>query len=205
MAFKPDWLYLRPALIIMSTALLFAILIKLLGVHYYQEALAQYDQKNAEYNEINTALATLREEQKMIVNFKESFNHLVKEGLFDSKQRIEWVDTVNNARRKMKLPLVRYQISPQTSYSAKYLPVDEHVNVMSSLVKLDAGLLHEGDLVYLFKQMDNNAPGQLHLSQCKLIRIEKVFGYFSAHPNMNVTCEFSWLRVAPLQEVLLNG
>jgi len=202
---KPDWLYLRPALIIMSMALLFSIIIKLVGIQYYQEMSALYDQKNAEHSDVKMKLAEVREEKEIVASFSESFASLEKSGQFDGKQRIDWVDAVNSARQKMKLPLVSYLISPQSPYVADYLQTDGYASVMLSSVKLEASLLHEGDMVDLFGWMESQAAGQLHLSHCELRRTEAQFGYYADRSNMDVSCDFSWFTIIPESEFSLDG
>ncbi len=202
---KPDWFYLRPALIVMTVALLFSISIKLLGIYYYQGVLTKYEQQNVLYQETNATLTEVREAQDIIATYGERFDELERSGLFDGKERVKWVDAVNSARREMKLPLVRYELSAQVPFIPTYLPGDEFVSAVSSTIKLEAGLLHEGDIIDLFGWMERYAPGQLHLSQCELVRSEATFGYFTENPNMNVTCYFNWITLLPAEGVTIDG
>ncbi len=205
MRFSPDWRYLRPALLVLAMALLFAVALKLIGYSYLGQMTQLHEQKNGEHSEAQAKLTTLREDGQIITDYRERFSTLARAGLFDAKKRVEWVDAVNGARRAMKLPLVRYQISPQSIFQPGYLPVDEHVSVMSSNVKLEAGLLHEGDLVDLFAWMERYVPGQLHLSQCEMSRTEQYFGYYVDRPNLNVVCDLNWLTMAPQPHEAAHG
>lgn len=201
MRFKPDWIYLRPSLIVMGMALLFAVVLKMIGYGYLNEMTLRYQQTNAEHNGAQSRLSELQEDGKIITGYREKFSLLERAGLFDSKKRVEWVDAVNSVRNKMKLPLVRYQISPQSEFQPSYLPVDEYISVMSSNIRFEAGLLHEDDLVDLFAWMARYVPGQLHLSACELNRSEEYFGYYADRSNLNVICDLNWLTIAPrLQE-----
>ncbi len=194
-----DWRYLRPALIVVSLSVVFSGLLIFLGNDYHTNMGSLHDLKNDEYSEVEMKLNEVRQDKELIALYLDKFNALEKTGVFDKKQRVEWVDAVNNARRKMKLPLVRYQIAPQLPYSANYLHQDGYADVMVSQVKLEAGLLHEGDLVDLFNWMDHYAPGQLHLSHCKMKRAEEVFGYYGDRPNLNLLCDLRWFTVHPLE------
>ena len=195
-----DWRYLRPALIVAGLALLFSSLLLLLGNDYNVNMATLHHLKTSEYSDIEFRLNEIRQDEELIGLYLDKFNALAKTGVFDQKQRVEWVDAVNNARHKMKMPLVRYQIAPQLPYSADYLHQDGYVDVMVSQVKLEAGLLHEGDLVDLFNWMDRYAPGQLHLSHCKVKRVEEVFGYYGDRPNLNLLCDLRWFTLHPLDE-----
>lgn len=203
---KPDWDYLRPAIIIMLIALILSAGIKLLGFTYYQSISEQYQLKNEEYSNLAARLDWLNQRQDLVDRFKTSFVKLKKTGLFEDTPRVDWVDSVNTARAKMKLPVVRYQILPQSPYFADYLQEAEYVNVMSNEVVLEAELLHEGDLADLFEWMERAAPGQLYLSECELTRIESVFNYYAVdRPNMKARCDFTWFTIIPKEKVVTDG
>ena len=197
---KIDWQYLRPALIVVALSLLFSVLLVFLGRDYRADMSAIYQLKLSAYSEVERQLDEVRHDKELIARYLTPFNQLVRSGLFDQKQRVEWVDAVNAARAKMKLPLVRYQIAAQVPYLAGYLTDDGYVRVMASEVKLEAGLLHEGDLVDLFNWMERYAPGQLHLSHCKMKRAEEVFGYYADRPNLKLMCDLQWFTIEPLDE-----
>ena len=200
MGFNPDWRYLRPALIVVVLAVIFSCLLLFLGADYRQHMADYYDLKSAEYSDVEMQLEEVREDKEILAVYLDKFNALEKTGVFDNKRRVEWVDAVNNARKNMKLPLVRYQISPQVEFSAEYLMGDGEVNVRTSQVKLEAGLLHEADLVDLFKWMDQYAPGQMHVSDCKMRRSEDKFGYYADRPNLKLYCELLWFTIHPIVE-----
>ncbi len=198
MKFSPDWHYLRPALMVVVMALLFSGALKLIGYNYVGKMQLLHEEKSVEHADAEAKLSTLREDGQIIEEYAEKFSVLARAGLFDQKKRIDWVDAVNSARSEMRLPMVRYQISPQSIFQSEYMPVDEHVAVMSSHVKFEAGLLHEGDLIDLFSWMMRYVPGQLHLSQCEMSRTEQYFGYYADRPNLNVICDFNWMTMLPL-------
>ncbi len=197
---KIDWQYLRPALIVVALSLLFSVLLVFLGRDYRADMSALYQLKLSAYSEVERQLDEVRHDKELIARYLTQFNQLVRSGLFDQKQRVEWVDAVNAARAKMKLPLVRYQIAAQVPYLADYLTDEGYVRVMASEVKLEAGLLHEGDLVDLFNWMERYAPGQLHLSHCEMKRAEEVFGYYADRPNLKLMCDLQWFTIEPLDE-----
>lgn len=195
-----DWQYLRPAMIVVLCALVFSSALIFLGHDYHSEMLDYHAMKSTDYSNAELQLETLREDEKIIEEYLDSFIAIAESGLFDEKHRVNWVDTVNVARSLMRLPLVKYQISPHQVHVADYLIDAGLVNVMSSRIKLDAGLLHEGDLVDLFAWMDKYAPGQIHLSKCDMKSVEKVFAYYRHGPNLNVHCELDWFSVIPLEQ-----
>ncbi len=200
MKLKVDWHYLRPALIVASLSMVFSAVLIFLGHNYHADMVDHHALKNAEFSEAEMQMEELREEKEIIAAYLDNFIAMQKSGIFDAKHRVDWVDSVNEARRKMKLPIVRYQIFPQRAYNAEYLVDEGLVNVVTSQIKLEAGLLHEGDLADLFSWMDKYAPGQIHLSNCDLKRVELVFGYYSHGPNLNVNCELEWFSVIPLEQ-----
>lgn len=198
---KIDWRYLRPALVVMALAVCLSGALMFLGTDFRKKMAQLYYLKQSELGDVEMAFEKLREDERLTALYLAEFNALEEKGVFDKKQRVDWVDAVNSARSKMKLPLVRYQISPQVSFSAEYLMGSEYVTVNASQVKLEAGLLHEGDLDDLFKWMDLYAPGQLHVSHCEMKQMEKVFDYYGDRANLTVLCELNWYVVSPLSDV----
>ncbi len=196
-----DWRYLRPALIVMALTIFLSSVLMFLGADFRTKMAQLYYSKQSELGDVELEFEKIREDERLTALYLTQFNTLKEEGIFDEKKRVDWVDAVNSARSKMKLPLVRYQISPQTSFSAEYLSGSEYVSVNVSQVKLEAGLLHEGDLKDLFKWMDLYAPGQLHVSHCEMKQMEAVFGYYGDSANLTVLCELNWYVISPLSGV----
>ncbi len=190
-----DWHYLRPALVVVGLSLLFSALLLFLGRDYRADMAALQQMKSAAYSDVEMQLEEVYHDRALIADYLGPFRELEESGLFDPHQRVEWVDAVNEARARMKLPLVRYQIAAQQPYSADYLPADGYVSVMASAVKLEAGLLHEGDLVDLFQWMERYAPGQLHLVHCEMKRAEERFGYYADRPNLRLMCDLRWFTI----------
>lgn len=195
-----DWHYLRSAIFIVSLLLILSVTLIYVGYTYHQGMLEQHSLKSAEFSDVKMQLEELKEDKEIISIYLDNFKAMEKDGLFNAKHRVDWVDTVNEARRKMKLSIVRYQIFPQEQFSAAYLLNEGLVDVVSSKIKLEAGLLHEGDLADLFGWMDQHAPGQIHFSSCNLKRVETVFGYYSHGPNLSVECELDWFSIIPLEQ-----
>lgn len=192
-----DWFYLRPTLIITMMAFTFSMALVYLSQSYLTDMRQQYNNTNSAYNNAKSQLHDVQDDELIIQQYRQRFETLQSTGIFDSKQRIDWVDSVNNARKKMKLPMVSYQISAQKTFNANYLSEDEHAKVKMSHINLEAGLLHEDDLADLFNWMARYAPGQLHLSRCDMKPVEGVYGYYAERPNLLASCELLWLTVHP--------
>ncbi len=195
-----DWRYMRSALVFALISVIVSVSLVGASFHYYTQMKSEYSLKKSERDNLKLMLENAREDQAVIQEYLERFRALERGGIFDESQRVEWVDAVNNARRKMKLPLVRYHIFPEAVFDADYLVNDGYVTVVVSRVKLEAGLLHEGDLVDLFHWMDLYAPGQLHVSECNMKRSGVVYGYYADSPNLAVTCELLWFTIKPAHQ-----
>ncbi|MFC1751256.1 hypothetical protein ACFL2V_20940 [Pseudomonadota bacterium] len=195
-----DWRYMRSALIVVVISVLVAALVVSASMHYYSNIEVEYSLKSSEHDDLQQMLADAREDETIIKDYLDGFRGLEQAGVFDKTQRVEWVDAVNNARSNMKLPLVRYHILPEAAFEADYLTNDGYVTITASQVKLEAGLLHEGDLDDLFSWMDRYAPGQLHVSECNMKRTGLVFGYYEDSSNLTVECQMLWLTIKPIDQ-----
>lgn len=193
-----DWHYMKSTLIIVGISVITSGVLVFLSIYHYSQLEQQYLQKNREYRELQLMSDDARKDEQIIKQYLNRFRELENTGVFEKTQRVEWVDAVNNARKNMKLPIVRYHLFPAVVYEADYLLSEGYASVIASQVNLEAGLLHEGDLVDLFHWMELYAPGQLHVSECTMKRSRVTLGYFADSPNLTVTCKLLWFTLKPI-------
>jgi len=197
MRHKLDWLYLQPALITVSAALVMTMLLVYFSYIYRSEVQADYDTELTLYRDIERKISEVNEDKMFIEVYGERFKALESAGIFVAEQRVSWVDSLQTAIREMKLPNVRYEVSPQR-VSADNLSYDaNNITVHASPLKIEMNLLHEQDMITLLERLEHNVVGRFLIDSCEIKRAEVKFGYYLDRPNLGITCHMRWLTLSP--------
>ena len=197
MGVKLDWRYLRPALIALGISVALSVALIYTGVDYRAKMAAALDQQNARRNAVEMRFRTAEDDRRDIDLYLERFKEIKAAGMLDAEQRMDWVDALRAASQAMKLPLARYQISPQAPFTAPYLQELGDIAVNVSRVKLEMGLVHEGDMLRLLDALEQRVQGQFHVQGCIMQRAAAEFGYYADHPNISATCYLRWFTLQP--------
>ena len=135
------------------------------------------------------------QERETVMHFLQAYRQLEKTGFVGVEQRLNWVESLRAANAKAGLFGVDYQLSAQEPfpYVAKDNPVSDRV--MHSRMKLSFGVLHEGDLIRLFRALSAQQPGVFALNSCSLDRAGRVGDPVPRRANLTAECELSWLTI----------
>ncbi len=193
--FDADWRYLMqgmmPALIVGGLAL--CALAGSLWIRADGALLAR---------EWNDRLAELEQQRLELGNrlqarqqFETRFAELEKAGIVGEEQRLWWAQTLRDTATELRLPYLRYTAAPSEAFEAPYLIEGTAAPVFATTMDLDAGLVHEGDLLRLFERLRDKAPGFMSVAGCTL---ERVNGDAPPKPdgaNLASTCQLRWFSI----------
>jgi len=194
---KFDWHYLRPVLIIISMTTLITMLMAYFSHAYHAEVQAGYDSEQASYRDIEGKIRDTNEDKYFIEVYSERFKALESTGIFVAEQRVDWVDSLQAAIRSMKLPNVKYEVSPQRLSADDLLRDADSILIYASPLKVEMNLLHEQDMITLLDRLERNVMGRFLVDSCEMKRAEEKFGYYLDRPNLGVTCQLRWLTLSP--------
>ena len=85
----------------------------------------------------------------------------------DSGERLEWIERVVAAREARGLPRAVYSIAARRPFDAVN-PPGPGLAFYASRMKLELGLVHEGDFVDYFRRLSNPPAGILMIDRCTL-------------------------------------
>ncbi len=83
---------------------------------------------------------------------------------------MHWIESLEDAGKRIKLPALRYEIDSQSEYSPGYSINTGNFKVYRSGMKLKLDLLHEGDIFQVLNDLDKSAQGIYSVSECELIK-----------------------------------
>lgn len=110
------------------------------------------------------------EERATVMHYLKAYRELERIGFVGAEQRLNWVESLRSANLQAGLLGVDYELTAQEPFP--YVPKDNPVGdrVKHSRMRLNFGLLHEGDLMRLFRSLSALQPGLFVLNSCSLDR-----------------------------------
>lgn len=127
-------------------------------------------------------------------------------------ERLDWIERVVEAREARALPRIVYTIAARKPYEALAVPGTK-LAFYASRMKLDLGLLHEGDFIDYLHRLSNPPAGIFQIEQCTLEAREghgkrpaKADPGVISRPgagaipsgnqaNVSATCEIDWITL----------
>lgn len=159
----------RSILTVCASALIGATI--LYGSGEYAEN-ARNDRHNAQ-NMLNNArghLASALQDQNSTATYAGEYVTLVERKIIGDDQRLDWVEGLENIRRKNLVTGFRYSIAPQKAYTPQP-PLDSgNFDIRYSEMKLQFDLLHEAQLPDFFAALRGGVSGWYQLEGCTLRR-----------------------------------
>ena len=155
----------------------------------------QYSDQVSALQEARVRYQRSGQERETVMHFLQAYRQLEKSGFVGAERRLNWVESLRAANAKAGLFGVDYQLTAQEPfpYVAKDNPVSDRV--MHSRMKLSFGVLHEGDLIRLFRALSAQQPGVFALNSCSLDRAGRVGDPVPRRANLTAECELSWLTI----------
>ncbi|MBN1378703.1 MAG: hypothetical protein JXA04_05665 [Gammaproteobacteria bacterium] len=143
------------------------------------------------YNEARRDRASYKE-------YLDSFLQYKNRGIIGEEQRLSWIEELETINKRLKLSTLRYEINPQDSAEIVGLKLPNGIKVNSSNMKLTAGALHEGDVLYMLLEMRKKAKGNFAVKSCDLTsRIDQQEGlhYQPKESYVNMVCNLEWYTI----------
>ncbi len=184
-------------------ALLAVIAVSVGSVYYtrdlLQAAKRELAQQQQQLQEARTRLQKSGDEKKMIVRYIDNYRYLQQLGFVGDEKRIDWIDGLRLTNQQMQLFGINYQISAQQSYPYASELDPGQLALHQSVMKINLGLLHEGDLMGFLSALAKQNAGIFSVNQCLVTRAD-TGGSIRYQPNLHAECELSWITVKPAVE-----
>ncbi|MCG6888247.1 MAG: hypothetical protein LJE92_01555 [Gammaproteobacteria bacterium] len=193
---KIDWFYLRRPFILLLVAILVAVAMALAGQQY----------ENAQREQYETALGTLRTTHKLYSNiindidlldqYRNLYSDYKASGLVGEERRLSWIESLESTNEVLRLPMLTYSLNPQEDFKRPGLKVDRDVSVMSSPMDLSIGMLHEEDLFALLEGLRLSISSLFTVDSCSIIRQGTVARSLDTRrTNLRSQCTLRWVTI----------
>lgn len=188
-----------PALLRPLGALVVALLIGFVVIQLSNTSVSQARQaRDAQERALAEARERVRksgEERDVIQRYLPAYYQLEKEGLIGAERRLDWIEALRVANDHAGLYGIQYEITPQQVLPDRLKLGISHIDVKQSLMKLNFGLLHEGDLRRFLDALAAQGLGSFVVNQCTLTQMRRPERALN-EPNLQAQCELSWLTLS---------
>ena len=187
-----DWVLLRGAIIALVLATLVA------GSALAASKAFMNRQENALQRERSAFLAArsqyhaLDEEEDIIATYLPRYLALEEAGIIGREQRLDWIDVLREAARASRVQSLSYVLDAQQRFDPGFtLNVGDYALYVSSM-RLDIGLLHEGDLLEFIDRLRAQMPGLFGINGCRMTRANGALRMAADAVNVDAQCQVNF-------------
>ncbi len=190
-----DWSVIKFPTIIFFIVLLVSVALIYGSWMFKQGTFSEYKKNKSLFTSISQQYLSIDDDERIIRQYYPEFIALYKKGFVGGEHRLNWIETLQAASERIKLPGLTYDISPQEVYPQEFNFNLGRFALYSSTMKLNIGMLHEGDLSRLIKDMNEHAEGLFTISKCRFIRPSRTLVEKRDAKNITANCELEWLNI----------
>ena len=194
-----DWRALRGSIILFGVALAIGVAATDSAIRFRDEALHGYERQKGRLEAVRAAYRTIDEQKRLIETWLPAFHALQAAGVVGKEQRLAWIEALRAVAARVGLPSLRYRIEPRTPYEAGLGLDTGAYRPFSTVVRLEAGLLHEGDLERLFQDLAMRGAGLYRIERCDVRRAGPGFVMRSGVVNLAAECDLRWITLARVE------
>ena len=191
-----DWRALRGSVVLLAFAVAIGVAATGGALRFHGEAVRGHERQKGRIEAIRSRYRMIDEQKRSIEAWLPAFHSLESAGVIGEERRLEWIEALRAAATRLKLPSLRYRIEPRTAYEADAGLGTGDYRAFSTVVRLEAGLLHEGDLVRLVGDLANGDAGLVRIERCDVRRTGPDFVMRPEAVNLTAECELRWITLA---------
>ena len=180
----------------------FALLIVGLLIAFYfrvehKTAIRQNAQAQAANRQAQANLDVAYAERRDISEFLPRYGAYQRLGALDEERRLEWMERLAAIRDERRLPRMYQQLANPS----------QTLSFQASRMRLDMGLLHEGDFVQMLERLRTPPVGTLEIQNCRLRRNQEsgAPAADAAAGNLSATCEIDWISLLETRPPATDG
>ena len=196
---KVDWRALRGSIVLFAFALAIGAAAAGSAVRFHDEASHGYEREKERLETIRSRFRTIDEQKRLIEAWLPAFRALRVAGVIGEERRLAWIESLRAVAARVGLPSLRYRIEPRTPYEAGLGLETGPFRSFSTVVRLEAGLLHEGDLERLFRDLAIRGAGLYRIERCEVRRAGPTFVMRSGAVNLTAECDLRWITLARVE------
>lgn len=190
-----DWGVLRWSLIALLVAVAVAGGAVLASHAFWQKHDSDLKRSRAQFMSARAQYQTLDEEEDIIARYLPRYVGLEQGGIIGREKRLDWIDSLREAARAVRVPSLQYTIEAQQGFDPGVnLNLGEH-QLYASTVRVTVGLLHEEDLFNLLARLRRRVSGLFGVRSCDITRNGDHITMAHDAENLRATCELQFITI----------
>jgi hypothetical protein len=164
---------------------------------YVENAKSDMLKARSDSNEARRRLSAAVDDRENMSIYADEYGALAQLNLIGDDRRLDWMEDMENLRRRNLVLDFSYQIAPQKKYAPKPSVNSGNFEVNYSEMKLHFSLLHEGQLVDFFNAMTNDIRGWYQLEGCSIQRkaASTQNAEHTKSPQLTADCNGGWITL----------
>jgi hypothetical protein len=168
------------------------------SIKYTDYALKNRRIAQSQLNNARNHLAMARQDRDNLSDYSKEYDKLEANEIIGDDHRLDWMEGLEKLRRQNLVIDFRYNIAPQKNYTPQPAVDSGDFVIHFSAMKLQFDLLHEGQLLDFFNELNRKIKGHYQLEGCKLQRVatnaDNESG-LSAGKNLAAECSGGWITL----------
>lgn len=145
----------------------------------------------AERAQAREQLARIAQDEREVRERAAVYRRLLELHVVGTERRLEWTESLARIREQRQLAELRYQIAPRRLLRS--LP--GNVESYASTMKIELGLLHEGDLFRFLDDLRASGNAYYAVNQCTVARSAAGVPGATLAPRLRAACEIDLITI----------
>jgi len=190
-----DWGVLRWSLIGLLAALAVVGSAAAASYAFWQKHDGALQRSRAQFLSARAQYQTLDQEEDIIARYLPRYVALEQGGIIGREQRLDWIDSLREAARAVRVPSLQYTIEAQRGFDPGVKMEMGEYALYASTVRVTVGLLHEQDLFNLLARLRRQVAGLFGVRSCDITRSSEVIILAHDAENLRATCELQFITI----------
>lgn len=117
-----------------------------------------------------TELNNAKLDRENLADYRDEYEAAVQQHLIGNEPRLDWVESLERLRQQKLVADLRYNIGPQKTYTPQPAIDSGNFEIKYSEMKLQLGLLHEGQLLDFYDALRDQIKGWYQIDACSITR-----------------------------------
>ena len=189
--YRLDFSLIRKPVIFSACLLFIGSVLFALSWRFYSVTNVNLQHLGNDLRSVRQQVQESRSLENMIDSYRVQFKELSEKNYFGGDRKLSWLESIKDSTEQFGLFDTKYVIGKQLKLEQQEYGMESSLGVYTTPVKLEFGLLHEGDLPKVFDFLRDQSLGLFSVDACSIDRASDQTATQNLHALVNVRCEFT--------------
>ena len=191
-----DWSYLRGPLVLFLSAIIFSVAIGYAANFYELQQSEKYDQSVSTLRLTHNLYKNIVNDLDLLEQYRSLYSGYKSSGLIGEERRLSWIESLQGTNKVLRLPTLTYRLLPQEDFARPGFTTPRGVQVKSSPMELNMGMLHEEDLFAVLEGLKLSIKNLFTVDSCSMARTSTVDNSLATKSaNLKSICMIRWVTI----------